>query len=99
MSRIGKKPIALPKGVTVKIDGNVVAVQETKGKLDTMIPRGIKVEQQDPSCCSTLIPRGIVVSSLPFVSCTATTFPSILTVTPLGNAIGFFPIRDIRISS
>ena len=47
MSRIGKKPIALPKGVTVKIDGNVVAVQGPKGKLDTSLPRGIKVEQQD----------------------------------------------------
>ena len=47
MSRIGKKPIALPKGVTVKIEGNTVLVQGPKGKLDTVIPRGIKVEQQD----------------------------------------------------
>ncbi|HET7208544.1 MAG TPA: 50S ribosomal protein L6 [Terriglobales bacterium] len=47
MSRIGKKPVALPKGVTVKIDGNVVAIQGPKGKLDTPLPRGIKVEQQD----------------------------------------------------
>jgi large subunit ribosomal protein L6 len=47
MSRIGKKPIALPKGVTVKIEGNTVAVQGPKGKLDTQIPGGIKVEQQD----------------------------------------------------
>ncbi len=47
MSRIGKKPIPLPKGVTVKIEGNTVAVQGPKGKLDTQIPAGIKVEQQD----------------------------------------------------
>ena len=47
MSRIGKKPIELPKGVTVKIDGNVVAVQGPKGKLDTPLPRGIKMEQKD----------------------------------------------------
>src|SRR5437660_10019923 len=47
MSRIGKKPIPLPKGVTVKIEGNVVAVQGPKGKLDTPLPRGIKVEQKD----------------------------------------------------
>src|SRR5579871_2413302 len=47
MSRIGKKPIAIPKGVTVKIEGNTVAVQGPKGKLDTVIPRGIRVEQQD----------------------------------------------------
>ncbi|HET8825457.1 MAG TPA: 50S ribosomal protein L6 [Terriglobales bacterium] len=47
MSRIGKKPIALPKGVTVKIEGNLVAVQGPKGKLDTRVPSGITVEQQD----------------------------------------------------
>ena len=47
MSRIGKKPIALPKGVTVKIEGNTVAVLGPKGKLDTVVPAGIKVEQQD----------------------------------------------------
>src|SRR5262250_55126 len=47
MSRIGKKPIELPKGVTVKLDGNVVAVQGPKGKLETPLPRGIKMEQQD----------------------------------------------------
>jgi large subunit ribosomal protein L6 len=47
MSRIGKKPIPLPKGVTVKIEGNTVAVQGPKGKLDTQLPAGIKVQQQD----------------------------------------------------
>jgi len=47
MSRIGKKPIALPKGVTVNIQDNVVAVEGPKGKLDTRLPLGIKVEQQD----------------------------------------------------
>ena len=47
MSRIGKKPIAIPKGVTVKIEGNTVAVQGPKGKLDTALPRGIKFEQKD----------------------------------------------------
>jgi large subunit ribosomal protein L6 len=47
MSRIGKKPIALPKGVTVKFEGNVVVVQGPKGRVDTPLPAGIKVEQQD----------------------------------------------------
>src|SRR5882672_10727186 len=47
MSRIGKKPIAVPKGVTVKIDGNLVAVQGPKGKLDTSLPAGIRMEQKD----------------------------------------------------
>ena len=47
MSRIGKKPIPIPQGVTVKIEGNTVLVQGPKGKLDTALPAGIKVEQKD----------------------------------------------------
>ena len=47
MSRIGKKPIAIPKGVTVNIQGNTVLVQGPKGKLDTPLPSGIKFEQKD----------------------------------------------------
>ncbi len=47
MSRIGRKPIPLPKGVTVKIEGSTVAVQGPKGTLDTQLPAGIRVEQQD----------------------------------------------------
>jgi ribosomal protein L6P/L9E len=47
MSRIGKKPIPVPKGVTVKLEGNTVLVQGPKGKLDTPLPGGIKVEQKD----------------------------------------------------
>ncbi len=51
MSRIGKKPIAIPQGVKVAISGNVVSVQGPKGKLDTQVPPGIRVEQRD----STLV--------------------------------------------
>ena len=47
MSRIGKKPIAIPKGVTVKFEGNTVMVQGPKGKLDTALPSGITMEQKD----------------------------------------------------
>lgn len=47
MSRIGRKPIPLPKGVTVKIEASTVAVQGPKGKLDTQLPPGIRMEQQD----------------------------------------------------
>jgi len=47
MSRIGRKPIPLPKGVTVKIEGSSVAVQGPKGKLATQLPPGIRMEQQD----------------------------------------------------
>ena len=45
MSRIGKKPIPLPKGVTVKIAAGVVEVKGPKGTLTQAIPPGIVVEQ------------------------------------------------------
>jgi large subunit ribosomal protein L6 len=47
MSRIGRKPIPLPKEVKINIQGNVIAVQGPKGKLETRLPEGIRVEQQN----------------------------------------------------
>jgi len=47
MSRIGKKPIAIPQGVKIAVQGNVVSVQGPKGRLETTIPQGISVEQKD----------------------------------------------------
>ena len=41
MSRIGKKPITLPKGVSVRIDDGAVEVQGPKGKLRQAVPPGI----------------------------------------------------------
>ena len=41
MSRIGKKPIPLPAGVTYKIEGNTVLVQGPKGKVSALIADGI----------------------------------------------------------
>ena len=53
MSRIGKKPIALPKGVQVTIQGNAVAVKGPKGQLETRIPQGIQMQQQDGHLVAT----------------------------------------------
>ena len=47
MSRIGKKPIALPKDVKIQVLGNVVSVQGPKGKVETPLPKGIRLEQKD----------------------------------------------------
>jgi len=44
MSRIGKKPITLPKGVEVKKDGNAVTVKGPKGSLTTPLVPGIDVK-------------------------------------------------------
>ena len=53
MSRIGKKPIAVPAGVKVNIQGNLVSVQGPKGKLETRVPTGIKLEQKDGHLVAT----------------------------------------------
>lgn len=45
MSRIGKKPVAIPKGVTISVGAdNVVTVKGPKGELKQAIDRDIKVE-------------------------------------------------------
>jgi large subunit ribosomal protein L6 len=54
MSRIGKKPIALPKGVTVKIGNGSVEVQGPKGKMNQYVPPGIVFAQDDGSIVAKL---------------------------------------------
>ena len=54
MSRIGKKPIPIPKGVTVKIDGRAVEVQGPKGKLRQAVPPGIVFAQDNGALVATL---------------------------------------------
>lgn len=46
MSRIGKLPIAVTKGVTVAIDGNTVKVKGPKGELTRSFADGITVTQE-----------------------------------------------------
>jgi len=45
MSRIGRKPIPVPSGVTVAIEPELVRVHGPKGELFERIPRDISVEQ------------------------------------------------------
>ena len=47
MSRIGKKPISVPKGVTIKVADGAVEVQGPKGKLRQIHPAGINFELAD----------------------------------------------------
>ena len=47
MSRIGKKPIAIPKGVTVKADASGVEVKGPKGQLKQPLPPGIVAAVED----------------------------------------------------
>ncbi|MBM4127984.1 MAG: 50S ribosomal protein L6 [Nitrospira sp.] len=43
MSRIGKKPIAIPGGVEVKVAGSNVSIKGPLGKLDWAVARGVNV--------------------------------------------------------
>jgi len=47
MSRIGKKPVVVPKGVTVTIDGSTVTVKGPKGTLTRTFDPRIKISLVD----------------------------------------------------
>ena len=47
MSRVGKKPIAIPKGVDIHVAGGEVTVKGPKGSVVTPILAGISVEKKD----------------------------------------------------
>lgn len=47
MSRIGKKPVELPSGVTVDIKGTTVALRGPKGELSWTFPDALTVSSKD----------------------------------------------------
>ena len=47
MSRIGKRPVALPKGVTAKVDGQTVSVKGPKGELSLTLVDDVTVKMGD----------------------------------------------------
>jgi large subunit ribosomal protein L6 len=49
MSRIGKKPVAVPKGVTATVDGQKVTVKGPKGQLSLTLVDDIDVKLEDGS--------------------------------------------------
>jgi len=47
MSRIGKKPIVIPKGVTIKVEGTTVDVKGPKGQMQQPLPPGVTAAVED----------------------------------------------------
>jgi large subunit ribosomal protein L6 len=43
MSRVGKKPVPVPTGVTAKVDGQLVSVKGAKGELAFSVPEDVSV--------------------------------------------------------
>lgn len=46
MSRIGKKPVPVPSGVTVSIDAQSVVVKGPKGELSRVLPNEVNIAQE-----------------------------------------------------
>lgn len=55
MSRIGKQPVQVPKGVTASIDGQTVSVKGSKGELSITLVDDVTVEMGDDGI--TVSPR------------------------------------------
>jgi large subunit ribosomal protein L6 len=49
MSRVGKKPISIPAGVTVNVGEGRLEVKGPKGTLSTPVPAGVKFRQEEGS--------------------------------------------------
>jgi large subunit ribosomal protein L6 len=47
MSRVGKKPIPLPKGVSYTVEGNVITVKGPKGTVANHLPAGVTLGTED----------------------------------------------------
>ncbi len=56
MSRIGKRPVTLPKGVTAQVEGQTVRVKGPKGELKVTLVDDVEVQLAD---------NGVVVSPRP----------------------------------
>ena len=47
MSRIGNAPVAIPDGVTLSMDADVITVKGSKGELHTKVPSSVDVSIDD----------------------------------------------------
>jgi large subunit ribosomal protein L6 len=47
MSRIGKKPVAIPAGVTLTLEGQAVSVKGPKGQLSFTVPEEVTITRGD----------------------------------------------------
>ena len=53
MSRIGKKPVVIPKGVTINVGGGQIAVKGPKGELKRKVPLGVAVKVEGDKVVAT----------------------------------------------
>ena len=53
MSRVGKKPVAIPSGVTAAVEGQTVKVKGSRGELSFVVPDLVEVKHADGSIAVT----------------------------------------------
>ena len=74
MSRVGKKPVLVPQGVTASVEGQTVKVKGAKGALSLVVPDEVVVKF-DPKTGIKLDPKNDTT-----VSYTHLTLPTIYSV-------------------
>jgi large subunit ribosomal protein L6 len=47
MSRVGKKPVAVPSGVTATVDGQLIKVKGSRGELSFVVPENVSIAMED----------------------------------------------------
>ncbi len=62
MSRIAKKPVSIPKGVDVAVNGSVLSVKGSKGRLELPVNDSVEVKFEDNVL--TFAPRDALQSSM-----------------------------------
>lgn len=55
MSRIGKKPVAVPSAITASVNGQTVSMKGPKGELSFTLPEEIKVEKTEEGIALSLV--------------------------------------------
>ena len=58
LSRVGKRPVAVPSSVTVNLTGNVIDVQGPKGKLKRVLPTGVIAKKEGSEILVTADAKG-----------------------------------------
>ena len=55
MSRVGKKPVVIPDGVTASIDGNLISVKGPKGEVSAPVVKEVSVSLEEAGV--VVVPR------------------------------------------
>lgn len=58
LSRVGKRPVSIPSGVTVNLSDNKIDVQGPRGKLSRVLPKGVIAKKDEQGILVTADAQG-----------------------------------------